>query len=103
VAVDALVERIVNRIVEAIHPEKVILFGSRARGTADGDSDVDLAVVYSGPESKREIQIQIHKLFRHPDFSLDVFVLTPEELESQRGVANSLAREIAEHGLTCHG
>ena len=100
---DPLVDRIVRKIVEAIHPDKVILFGSRAQGTSDGDSDIDLVIVYSGPRSKRDVQVHIHKLFSHPDFSLDVFVLTPEELEAQRGVANSLAREVAERGLTCYG
>jgi hypothetical protein len=32
-----------------------------------------------------------------------VFVLTPDELESQRRVANTLAREATERGLVCYG
>jgi predicted nucleotidyltransferase len=45
---DALVEKITKKIAEAIHPDKIILFGSRAKGTATEESDVDLVVVYSG-------------------------------------------------------
>ncbi len=100
---DPTVERIVRTIAEKIKPEKIILFGSRAAGQAKQDSDIDLVVVYKGDRPKREIQIAIHKLFEHPDFSLDVFVLTPEEIESQKKVANTLAREISERGLVCYG
>ena len=46
---DALVERMVQVIVEEVDPEQVILFGSRARGDAAADSDVDLIVVESAP------------------------------------------------------
>ena len=39
------ISEMVRRIVERFHPEKIILFGSYARGTAGPDSDVDLLVV----------------------------------------------------------
>ncbi|HLG20737.1 MAG TPA: nucleotidyltransferase domain-containing protein [Bdellovibrionota bacterium] len=47
------VQRMVDRIVERFHPERVILFGSHARGTAGPDSGVDLLVVIPGIRSKR--------------------------------------------------
>jgi predicted nucleotidyltransferase len=100
---DTLVERITKKIAEAIHPDKIILFGSRAQGTATKESDVDLVVVYSGPKSKREIKLAIHSLFLTRDFSMDLFVLRPEELESQKHVANSLTREATDRGLVCYG
>jgi predicted nucleotidyltransferase len=100
---DPLVNRVVRRIVQAIHPERVILFGSRARGTNRPDSDLDLLVLYSGPKSKREVSLEIHQLFPRPDFSMDLFVMRPEEMESQRHIANTLAREAHEHGIVCHG
>ena len=96
---DLLVDRIVRRIADAIHPEKIILFGSRATGTARSDSDVDLLIVYSGRKQKRDLALEIHRLFERPDFSMDLFVMTPAELESQRQVANTLAREVSERGL----
>lgn len=99
---DPTVEKIVRKIAEEIKPEKIILFGSRALGRAAKDSDIDLVVVYEGEKPKREVQIAIHKLFKHPDFSLDVFVLSPEELESQKTIANTLAREISERGLVLY-
>lgn len=100
---DELAERIAKKIVEEIHPDKVILFGSRARGEAGPESDVDLAVVYSGPKTKREIKLQINGLFRRRDFSMDVFVLTPEELKGYSHIANTLARELTERGVVLYG
>lgn len=99
---DPLVERVVRRIARSVKPERVILFGSRATGDAREDSDIDLVVVYSGPKTKRQIQVGIHRLFPNPDFSMDVFVLSPEELESQKTIANTLAREVAERGVECY-
>ena len=46
---DALIDRMAKVIVEMADPEQVILFGSRARGDAEADSDVDLIVVESMP------------------------------------------------------
>jgi uncharacterized protein len=100
---DQIVRNVVNKIVDSVRPDKVILFGSRASGSARPDSDIDLVVVYSGPKSKHELQVGIHKLFRHPTFSMDLFVMTPEELETQKMVANSLAREVSERGVVCYG
>jgi len=100
---DPLVMKVVERIAKSLRPDKIILFGSRAKGTADPGSDIDLLIIYSGPRSKREVQVAIHQLFEHPDFSLDVFVLTPDELESQRRMANTLAREATERGIVCYG
>ena len=100
---DPLVERVVRRIARSVKPESVILFGSRASGNARTESDIDLVVVYSGPMTKRQVQIGIHKLFPNPHFSMDLFVLTPEELESQRSVPNTLAREVSQRGIVCYG
>ena len=46
---DALLDRMVKAIVDEVAPEQVILFGSRARGDATADSDVDLVVVEAAP------------------------------------------------------
>ena len=46
---DALLDQMVQAIVAEVDPEQVILFGSRARGDAREDSDVDLVVVEAEP------------------------------------------------------
>ncbi len=101
--IDPVAGRVVEKIAAEVHPEKIYLFGSRASGVADLESDVDVLLVYSGSESSREIQMKAHRLFQNPAVSLDVFVLSPDEFESQKGVANTLAREVSETGILCHG
>ena len=46
---DALLDRMVQAIVDEVAPEQVILFGSRARGETTAGSDVDLVVVEAAP------------------------------------------------------
>ena len=54
---DALVERVVKTISEAVKPEKIFLFGSRSNGKAGADSDIDLLLLCSGNEDKRQTQL----------------------------------------------
>src|SRR5947199_434995 len=100
---DPVVERVVKIIAEAIHPQKIILFGSRATGTARPDSDLDLVVIYAGEKSKRQVKLDIHRLMEPGSLPMDLFVLSPEEMQRQRHVANTLAREVAERGVTVYG
>jgi predicted nucleotidyltransferase len=100
---DPVVERVVKIIAEAIHPQKIILFGSRAMGTARPDSDLDLVVIYAGEKSKRQVKLDVHRLMQPESLPIDLFVLSPEELLRQRHVANTLAREVAERGVTVYG
>ena len=76
---DRLVDEIVAKIVDAYRPTRIVLFGSRARGEAGPESDVDLLVVYDGPLSRREAEMGIRRLFTPQTFSMDLVVLTPDE------------------------
>ncbi len=100
---DALVERVTRKIADAIRPDKIILFGSRAKGTATEESDIDLVVVYSGPKTTLEIELEIEDLFIPRDFSMDVIVMRPEDIERKKRIANTLAREVSERGVVCYG
>ena len=100
---DPLVKLVVDRIADAIHPEKIILLGSRARGEANAESDLDLLIVYRGPLSKRDLKLQVRRLFPKPEFSLDLFVLSPEEYESQKNVASTVGRLATQEGVVCFG
>jgi len=100
---DALVERIVDAIVQKIHPTRIILFGSRVREDHRPDSDVDLLIVYDGELSKREVKLTVRRLFRDPDFSMDIFVVTSDEFERQKHVVSTVGRTAAREGIVCHG
>ena len=94
---------IASRIADAVHPTRIYLFGSRATGNAQPDSDVDLLVVYDGPKAKREVDLEIRRLFWPREFSLDILILSSAEMERYKPVANTLAREVTERGVLLYG
>lgn len=77
----ALLRYIVEKIVHAINPQKIILFGSRARGDARDDSDVDLFIIYDGDESIRDVRRKVDLLLWGRHFGVDLFVRTPYQVK----------------------
>jgi predicted nucleotidyltransferase len=78
------IDEMVRRIVKRVHPEKIILFGSYARGSATLDSDADILVVMPVKGSKRKRATDIDLALVGVDLPVDVIVVTPEELEQNR-------------------
>lgn len=77
-----LVQYIVDKIVREIQPEKIILFGSYARGDFNRDSDLDLfIVVEDGKESSRLIRRKIDALLWGRRFPVDLVVRKEKEIE----------------------
>ena len=75
---------IVNRIVEAAEPEKIVLFGSAARGEMGPDSDLDLLVIKGGKFRRDRLTVAIYRALRGKDAAVDVVIVTPEEVERYR-------------------
>jgi len=71
---------IIRRIVEVAQPEKIILFGSAARGEMGPNSDVDLLVVKSGAH-RRNLAGKIYMKLIGIGQAVDVVVVTPEDIE----------------------
>lgn len=78
------IEEMVRRIVAKFDPEKIILFGSFARGEAGPDSDADLLVVMRVSGSKRSKALEIDRALLDIRLAKDVIVVTPEEVERYR-------------------
>lgn len=76
-----LLRTLVERLVEGFDPERILLFGSRARGTAHPDSDLDVLVVMPPGTQKRETQVAMRRALRDLRASKDILVTTPEEIE----------------------
>jgi len=78
-----VLDEIVRRIVKVADPDKIILFGSAARGEMGRHSDVDLLVVKSGCVHRRKLAQEIYKSLLGVGLSVDV-VVTPEDIERYR-------------------
>ena len=84
------IAEMVRRIVRQFAPEKIILFGSHARGTGGPDSDADLLVVMPVPGSKRKLAEKIDLALAGVGMPKDVIVVTPEEVERYREVIGTI-------------
>ena len=100
---DPKLDEIVRRIVDAVHPTKIYLFGSRARGEAEEDSDYDFLIIYDGQLSKREVKLAVRRGFGLVDFGMDMFVLSSAEYEWQKDVATTLGMEVSLTGQVVYG
>jgi uncharacterized protein len=75
------IDEIVRRVVTAADPERIILFGSAARGELGRNSDIDLLVIKAGDYAKREVSHRIRQSLRGLGEAFDVVVATPEDIE----------------------
>ncbi len=96
------IQKMVELIVERFHPEKVILFGSHARGEADPDSDVDLLVVMNVQGSKREAQLNVRRSLHDVRVPKDVVVSTPEEFAWRKDVIGTIERPADREGMVLY-
>jgi Predicted nucleotidyltransferases len=92
------IQKMVNRIVREFRPEKIILFGSHARGEGGPDSDVDLLVVMHVEGSKREKQLEIRLALHEFDVPKDIIVTTPEEFAWRKEIPGTVERPAAQEG-----
>ena len=79
----AILADVIKRIVEVADPEKIVLFGSAARGTMGPDSDLDLLIIKGGKFNRDRVTRDI---YRHLSgaIGVDAIVVTPEEVERYR-------------------
>lgn len=78
------IDQIVRKIAEELHPRRIVLFGSRARGEARPDSDVDLMIEHSTTLSPASRAAEVYRLLGLRKYGLDVLVYTPEEIREGR-------------------
>ncbi len=87
---DELIREMVDIIVSQFHPLAIILFGSRARGNHQPNSDVDLLIVLPSVADKRSVAAAIGDSLGHVPIAKDVIVTTRREIVEERDVDGSL-------------
>lgn len=88
----------VRRIVERFDPERIVLFGSHARGEATEHSDVDLLVVLKDVASKRDKAIEIRGALFGLGVAKDVVVVSCEELEKKKDLVGTIVYPALREG-----
>jgi uncharacterized protein len=80
----AILADIVKRVVRAAKPEKIVLFGSAARGEMGPNSDYDLLVIKGGKFNRHRVIVAITRALRGKGAAVDVVVVTSDEAERYR-------------------
>ena len=100
---DPVLAEIVRRLVATYEPERIYLFGSKARGDAGPDSDYDLMVVVpdDAPPVRRRSRLAYEAL-RGTGRAADVLVCTRSSFDSRLHVRASLPATIVSEGRLLH-
>ena len=81
---DDILKEIIKRVVDVAHPERIIMFGSAARGEMGPNSDVDLLVIKNGEYDQSLLAGDIYMNLHGIKQAVDVILVTPEQVERYR-------------------
>jgi predicted nucleotidyltransferase len=93
-----LISDIVRRIVETAQPDKIILFGSRARGDARSNSDFDVLVIKESSEPGYRRDAPLYLALAGLNAPVDVLVYTPEEVTDWSAVPQAFVTTALREG-----
>nr|VFK57133.1 MAG: Nucleotidyltransferase domain-containing protein [Candidatus Kentron sp. TUN]VFK65101.1 MAG: Nucleotidyltransferase domain-containing protein [Candidatus Kentron sp. TUN]VFK65390.1 MAG: Nucleotidyltransferase domain-containing protein [Candidatus Kentron sp. TUN] len=88
----------VRRIVDGFHPDRIILFGSHARGESILDSDMELLVVMPVNGSRRRLAVEIGAALTEVPFPKDIMVTIPEDFAWRKDVTGTIEYPAAHEG-----
>ncbi len=99
-----LIQEIVRRVVEQTHPEKIVLFGSRARGDHRPDSDIDLLVIQKSKVARYRRSAPIYQALAGlpTDVDVEAIVYTPEEVADWSEVRQAFVTTALREGKTLY-
>ena len=92
----------VDRIIQVLNPQKVILFGSFAYGSPTPDSDVDLLVIMDTDLPASQRYLAVSRLLDPRPFPVDILVKRPDEINHALQVGDFLIQEIMTRGLVLY-
>jgi predicted nucleotidyltransferase len=95
---ESQLQKLLQTLVERIQPEKVVLFGSYANGTATQESDVDLLVILDSDLRRDRRQEAISRALRPRRVPVDILAYTPAEVERCMETPTSFVRHILTTG-----
>ena len=95
---DQVLSELVRRIVQALKPLRIILFGSAARGDMGPDSDLDILVVMSDGAHRRRSAQEAYKCLKGMDIAKDVVVATESDIREYSDNPSLVLYPALRHG-----
>ena len=93
-----ILEDLVRRVVEAVHPLRIILFGSAARGEMGPDSDLDVLVVMPDGVHRRRTAQTVYRSLRGLGMAKDVVVVTESDIRQYGSNPSLVLFPALQHG-----
>ncbi|MBA7517102.1 hypothetical protein ES705_09152 [subsurface metagenome] len=97
-----LIDDITRRIVKAVAPEKIILFGSHAYGKPSKDSDLDILVIMKSNLPRYKRSVPIYRALTGMLIPKDIIVYTPQEVEDWDDVPQAFVTTAVTRGKTIY-
>ncbi len=95
----ALLEKAIQRLVSALHPEKIYLYGSHAYGQPHENSDIDLLVVVDQPESSiYDMNVEGYRALRGLFFPAEINVITQADFNERSKWFSSIESVVSKKG-----
>ena len=95
-------QEIVRRIVDAVDPARIILFGSFAYGTPHQDSGIDILVVMETDRPRHKRPVPINRALAGLLIPKDILVYTPAEVEDWKDVPQAFVTQILKKGVVVY-
>jgi predicted nucleotidyltransferase len=93
-----LLDEVTRRIVASVKPQRVLLFGSAARGRMGKDSDLDMLVVMREPVHRRQTAQKIYRNLHGTGVAVDIVVATEKDLEQYGTRAGTILKSALQEG-----
>jgi uncharacterized protein len=95
---EGLLNEIVQRVLSATRPDRIILFGSAALGQMNKDSDIDLLVVERAPANTRERSVEIRGAVGDVGYPVDIIVMRTDRFEATKHIIGGIAYPANKYG-----
>jgi predicted nucleotidyltransferase len=102
-ALDLWLPQIVGRLVRAIDPVRIVLYGARARGDNRPDDDYDLLMILDHVDDRRTTRIEVRRLLDDLPISKDVIVASIADLEDPDDRPTGALYWALQEGRTIYG
>ncbi|GHV91690.1 nucleotidyltransferase [Spirochaetia bacterium] len=100
-----IMDRIVTFITSLINPEKIVLFGSYARGDNKDNSDIDILIIMNHLENEREITGLLYKSLLHEDITIpiDFLAIDHDKYNKLKNRTGYIYKTIEQDGQILYG